>query len=462
MTRLFAPHDYQRGLIQHLYETPRAGLFAGMGTGKTVSTLTALNDLSLVEDVWPALIAAPLRVAQSTWPDEVQKWAHLSHLRVSPIVGDLKQRVAAMRRPAEIYTVNHENLPWLMEALKGGKLWRFRTVVCDESTKLKGFRLRQGTQRAKALAPVAHRVTPRWINLTGTPAPNGLQDLWGQTWFLDKGQRLGLSFDAFKMRFFQSVQVDADRHAVKLEALPFAQEQIMDLLKDICLSVTFPWAEEPVVKPVYVELPSKARRTYDEMEKQMFVEIAGQGVEAFNAGSRTMKCLQIANGALYTDEKCTQWADVHDAKLAALESILEEAAGMPVLCAYHFKHDLARILKAFPKARVLDDNPQTIRDWNAGKIPLLCAHPASAGHGLNLQDGGNIITYFGHWWDYELYSQILERIGPTRQKQSGYDRPTYVYPIIARDTVDELVVANRGGKADLHTVLMDYMKRKTR
>lgn len=459
MTRVFTPHEYQHGLITHTYEHARAGLFAGMGCGKSVSTLTALTNLSLVEDPFPALVVAPLRVAQSTWPDEIGKWDHLKGLRCSPITGDARQRKAAMRTGAEVYTINYENLPWLREQL--GDKWPFRTGVADESTKLKGFRLRQGTQRARALAQVAHR-TPRWVNLTGTPAPNGLQDLWGQTWFLDKGQRLGLSFEAFKQRWFQTVQVGTDRHAVRLEPLPFAQEEIMRRLSDICLSVTFPWAEEPIVRNVYVELPAKARAQYDEMEKSMFVELDGMGVEAFNAGSKTMKCLQMANGALYTDEKNTQWAEVHDAKLQALESVLEEAAGMPVLCAYHFKHDLARILKAFPKARELDKDPQTIRDWNAGKIPLLVAHPDSAGHGLNLQDGGNIIVYFGHWWNFETYSQILERVGPTRQKQAGYDRPTYVYPIIARDTVDELVLANREGKRGLHEVLMEYMKRRNK
>lgn len=455
--RKFTPHNYQGGMIRHLYEVPRAGEWAAMGTGKTVSTLTALRDLEIVQDVWPAIVCAPLRVAQSTWPDEVAKWEHLRGLRVSAITGTPAQRLKALKAPAEIYTTNYENMGWLREQL--GDRWPYRTGIADESTRLKGFRLRQGGQRARLLAAVAHK-SPKWINLTGTPSPNGLQDLWGQTWFLDKGQRLGLSFDAFKRRWFQEIQVGDDRMATKLEPLPFAREEILDRLSDICQSVIFPWGEEPITKTIYVDLPDKARDQYRRMEKEAFVELMGHEVEALNAGSKTMKCLQIANGALYVGEGNKDFVEVHDAKLRALESLIEEAAGMPVLVAYHFKHDLARLKKAFPRGRELDQNPQTIRDWNAGKIPVLFAHPASAGHGLNLQDGGNILVFFGHWWDYELRSQIIERIGPTRQKQAGHDRPMFLYDIVARNTLNEVVLARSAGKGNLHGIIMDYMKGK--
>lgn len=457
--RTFTPREYQAPVIDHVVDVPRGALWVPMGGGKTVATLTATDHIALVEDCYPLLVIAPLRVAQSTWPDEVTKWSHLHALRVSPIVGKVHERRAALRTRAEVYTINYENLPWLIETLDGK--WPFRMVIADESTKLKGFRLRQGSKRALALAKVAHK-TPRFIELTGTPSPNGLIDLWGQAWFLDKGLRLGRSFNAFKDRWFQTVQVGADRHAVRLDPLPFAQEQIEDALRDLCLYVDvakYLNIQEPIVNTVWVDLPAKARQQYRDMEREMFLQIGQTEVEAFNAASKTMKCLQIANGAIYTDEHGA-WTEVHDAKIQALESIVEEAAGMPVLVAYHFKSDLARLLKAFPRGRHLDSDPQTIRDWNAGKIPVLFAHPASAGHGLNLQDGGNILAVFGHNWNLEEYQQILERIGPTRQFQAGHNRPVFIHHIVARDTVDEIVMARRDSKREVQDLLMEAMQRK--
>lgn len=458
MTRIFTPRPYQEIALDHILDMPRSGVWMTMGGGKTVTTLTALDHLSLVEDCYPALVLAPLRVAQSTWPDEVGKWAHLHAVRVSAIVGDARERRAALRKRAEVYTTNYENLPWLLEELGGA--WPFRSVIADESTRLKGFRLKQGSKRAQALARVAHK-SHRFIELTGTPSPNGLIDLWGQIWFLDKGLRLGRSFTAYRDRWFQTIA--AGDGYTKVEPLPFAQEQIEDRLRDICASIdvaSYLGVSDPITTTIWVELPSRARSMYHEMERQMFLDIEGTQIEAFNAASRTMKCLQLANGAIYTDEKCTQWAEVHDAKIQALESIVEEAAGTPVLVAYHFQSDLARLLKAFPRGRHLDKNPQTIRDWNAGKIPVLFAHPASAGHGLNLQDGGNILAVFGHNWNLEEYQQIIERIGPVRQFQSGHNRNLYIYHIVAKDTVDELVMARRETKREVQDVLMEALQRR--
>jgi SNF2 family DNA or RNA helicase len=460
MTRQhFTPREYQRTIIDQVLDTSRCAAWAGMGMGKSVSTLTALDILELTEP-GPTLVLAPLRVASSTWPDEAKKWEHLRNVEVSAVVGTVDERRAALKRPATIYTTNYENVPWLVEHY--GERWPFRKVVADESTKLKSFRLRQGGVRAQALAKVAHCKVDRFIELTGTPSPNGLVDLWGQAWFLDQGVRLGRSFEAFKARWFQSIQVGNDRHAVRLDPLPFAQEQIEDRLRDLCLSLNardyFDIAE-PIVNVIRVELPAKARRLYRDMEREMFLALdCGTEVEAFNAASKTMKCLQLANGAIYTDEAGT-WSEVHDAKLQALEDVIEEAAGMPVLVAYHFKSDLARLQRTFPKGRQLDKNPQTIRDWNAGKIPVLFAHPASAGHGLNLQDGGNILAFFGHNWNLEEFQQIIERIGPTRQAQAGHDRPVFIHHIVAADTVDELVMARRESKREVQDLLLEAMKR---
>lgn len=457
--RQFIPREYQAPVIDHVVEIPRGALWVPMGGGKTVSTLTAIDHISLVEDCFPCLVIAPLRVASSTWPDEVGKWSHLHALRVVPIVGNAEERRRALRQRAEIYTINYENLPWLIEALDGE--WPYRMVVADESTKLKSFRLRQGAKRAQALGRVAH-ITPRFVELTGTPSPNGLQDLWGQMWFLDKGQRLGRSFQSFVDRWFRSERVGNDAHAIRIVPLPFAQEQIEDRLRDICLSINvgeYLDIREPITNTIRVELPAKARAMYRDMEREMFLAIDGAEIEAFNAASKTIKCLQLANGAIYTDDTASAWAEVHDAKLQALEEIIEEAAGMPVLVAYHFKSDLARLRKAFPRGHVLDSNPQTIRDWNAGKIPILFAHPASAGHGLNLQDGGNILAFFSHWWNLEEYQQIIERIGPTRQAQAGHDRPVFIHHIVAADTMDELVMARRESKREVQDLLLEAMKK---
>ena len=236
-------------------------------------------------------------------------------------------------------------------------------------------------------------------------------------------------------------------------------------MRDLCLSLDardYFDISEPIVNVIRVELPTKARRLYKDMEREMFLALeCGTEVEAFNAASKTIKCLQLANGAIYTDDTCSAFAEIHDAKLQALEDVIEEAAGMPVLVAYHFKSDLARLQRAFPKGRALDKDPQTIRDWNAGKIPVLFAHPASAGHGLNLQDGGNILAFFGHWWGLEQFQQIIERIGPTRQAQAGHDRPVFIHHIVAADTVDEIVMARRETKREIQDLLLEAMKRGT-
>lgn len=456
MSQVFIPRAYQDPIIDQILGQARTAIWAGMGMGKTVATLTALNHLDLIEP-GPTLVIAPLRVATSTWPDEIKKWDHLNNLAVSIVTGSVNERRAALRTSANIYTTNYENLVWLTEFY--GDKWPFTKVIADESTKLKSFRLRQGGKRAQALARVAHTKVKHFIELTGTPSPNGLQDLWGQAWFLDRGTRLGLSYSAFEQRWFRKGD-----NGFGLIPLPFAQEQIEDKLRDVCLSLDardyFDIAE-PIVNVVRVEIPAKARRLYRDMEREMFLALdSGHEIEAFNAASRTIKCLQLANGAIYTDETCTAYGEIHDVKLQALDSIIEEAAGAPVLVAYHFKSDLARLQRSFPKGRALDKNPQTIRDWNAGRIPVLFAHPASAGHGLNLQDGGNILAFFGHWWNLEEYQQIIERIGPTRQAQSGHNRPVFIHHIVATDTVDEIVMARRDSKRAVQDLLLDALKRR--
>ena len=438
--------------MAHLYKVRRSALWMPMGGGKTVTTLTALDNLSVVEDVFPALVLAPLRVARSTWPEEVKKWPHLSHLRVSVITGTPKQRERALAEEADIYCTNYDNLVWLRKEL--GDEWPFKTVVADEFTRLKSYRIRQGGSRARALGQVAHTHVSRFIGLTGTPAPNGVKDLWGQIWFLDQGERLGKTFSAFEQRWFRK-----GYDGYSLVPYDHTQKEVEDKLRDICLTVQGLQVDEPITSPVYVDLPPTARKVYDEMEKEMFAVINNEGVEAANAAVRTQKCLQLANGALYTDED-GNWETAHDAKLDALESIIEEANGAPVLVAYNFKHDLERLRRRFPKGRVLDADPDTIKQWNAGRISVLFAHPKSAGHGLSLQYGGNIIAFFGVDWSLENHMQIIERIGPMRQKQAGYDRPVYVYPILARNTVDDLVMDRLSSKKSVQEILLEALKRR--
>lgn len=451
---VWTPRSYQKPALAHMLNNPREALWMGMGLGKTSVSLEAVSVLHALDEVKQVLVIAPLRVARSTWPNEVRKWENFSHLGAVPIVGTPEQRTAAVKTKAIVHTINYENLPWLIE--KWGDRWPYDMVIPDEATKLKSFRLGGKKTRAKILGRVAHTKVRHWANLTGTPAPNGLADLWGPTWFLDRGARLGRTYTAFERRWFRT-----SYNGSGLEPLDHTERELHERLADICLSMEAKDhfdLPELVLNTIEVDLPPSAQKLYRDMETQMFMELAGEPVEAFNAAARTMKCLQLANGAGYLSD--SSWAHVHDAKLDALEDIIEEAAGAPVLVAYHFKSDLERLLKRFPKARYLDADPQTEADWNAGKIPMLLAHPASAGHGLNLQYGGNILVFFGLNWNLEEHQQIIERIGPTRQAQAGYDRPVFVHRIVARNTVDAMVLERLETKRAVQDILIDAMKRR--
>jgi SNF2 family DNA or RNA helicase len=454
------PRPHQHRMIDFVVDTPRCAVWAEPGLGKTGTGLLALNRLAFVEDVFPVLVLAPLRVARSVWREEAKLWPDLQHLRCVEVLGAAHERAAALRTTADVYTMNYENLEWLLEHL--GNAWPFKTVIADESTKLKSFRLKQGGARAQALARVAFK-SQRWVNLTGTPSPNGLADLWGQTWFLDRGARLGNSFSVFRDRWFRM-----DRNGYSWSLMPHAHAEIQAKLADICVSMraadymTLPPLLETAVE---VDLPPAARRLYDEFERKMFAELAdGKVIAAGMAMARTSKCLQICNGAVYPsddDAEPGEYGVVHDAKLEALESIVEESAGAPVLVAYNFRSDLARMQHRFGKRlRHLDTDPRTIDDWNAGRVPVLAAHPASAGHGLSLQHGGNRLVFFGLNWNLEEHLQIIERIGPTRQAQSGYTRPVHLYRIVARDTVDELVLDRLTSKKSVQDILMNALKEK--
>lgn len=445
--------------MHHLLDRDRCALWAGMGMGKTSTALAMADVLHNLHGVnEPTLVLAPLRVARSTWPDEARKWRRFSTMDVVPIVGDERERTAALKRDAPIYTTNYEQLPWLVEHL--GNRWPFRQVVADESTRLKSFRLKQGGQRARALGRIAHTRVKRFVQLTGTPAPNGLADLWGQLWFIDAGQRLGRTHTGFMQRWFRQ-----GHDGFSMLPLPHAQHEIQDLLRDVCLTLDpKDWFDlrEPIVNTLRVEMPKKARAAYDEMEREMFTQLEGHDIEAFGAAARTMKCLQLANGAAYVDDKADTFVELHDAKLQALESVLEEANGAPVLVAYHFKSDRARILRAFPHA-IDVATKDGLKAAQAGKGRLWLGHPASMGHGVDgLQEHCNQAVFFGHWWDLEQRLQFIERIGPVRQAQAGKDRPVFIHNIVATDTVDELVLARHESKREVQDLLKDAMKARKR
>lgn len=454
MARDFIPHDNQYEALDWIHRKKRCAVWAPMGFGKSGTTLKALDDLSLVEEVFPAIIFAPKRVAISTWGPEAKKWSNLAHLRIVAVVGTLRERIAALKVPADIYTINYENIAWLVEYL--GDRWPFKTVVADEAPKLKSYRTRQGGKNSGALAKVAHTHVERFIELTGTPSPNGIKDLWGQCAFLDKGERLGKSFSAFEARWFRK-----GFDGFSLEPFPHSQKEIESLLADICLTVKGLPVDEPIVSPVYVDLDPKSRALYREMEKNFFIELEEVGVEAVNAAVKTSKLLQICSGFAYHEDG-KSWTPIHSLKLEALESIIEEACGAPVLVSYQFKSDAERLLKHFKRAKLLDTDPKTLERWNAGGIPILLAHPASAGHGLNMADGGNILARFGVGWGLEEFMQITERIGPMRQKQAGYDRPMFDYPILARGTFDEVVYDRLASKKTVQQALLDALRARKR
>ena len=452
----FVPRSYQKLIVDNILYNKRTAVFAGMGLGKTASTLEAIRQIKAVRPSLTVLIIAPLRVAQSTWPDEVRKWDSFKNLRVSVICGSAKARRDALLADADIYTINYENIPWLVEELKGD--WFFDLIVADESTRLKGLRARQGTQRAKALAKVAFK-SEGFVELTGTPAPNGLLDLWGQMWFLDKGARLGKSFSAFQKEFFYPISRGGGATRwVEWKLQEGSDKRIKRRIEDVSITVNsedyFDVAKN-IFNDIVVELPREVMRQYRKFARELYLELeGGEEITASNAAVKTGRLLQMASGAVYAEDG-EAYSVIHGAKIEALKSVIEEANGAPVLCAYSYRHEVDRIRKAFPQARLLDKNPQTIRDWNEGKVPLLLAHPASCGHGLNLQDGGNILVFFSCTWSLELHDQIVERIGAVRQAQAGHDRPTFVHYLIAKGTLDEAVKERLATKRDVLDVLLD-------
>lgn len=473
MLREYKPHAYAPTASRFIAERRRCALWAKPGMGKTVLTLTHVaNCIDLSGEDSLTLIVAPKRVAKDGWTTESAKWVHLAGHTVVPIIGGLDERKAALRRMghAQIFTINYDNLVWLKEYLaECGIAWPFRRVVLDEATKVKGFRVQQGGVRAAALGSFMWKDVAEVIELTGTPSPNGLKDLWGQMWFLDQGQALGLSYSAFEERWFAYKRIkDAISHKVEIKPIimPFAQEQIMDRIKHLCLTLDpRDWfdLQEPIIDIVPVRLPASAMKKYNELERELFVQIGGFDVEVFNAAGLTNKCLQAANGAVYLDPQrypAGTWVEVHEEKLDALGELADATGDDPLLVAYQFKSDLARLKRRFPDALVLAED-EGLAAAKRGEGKLWLGHPQSIGHGVDgLQKWCNRVVFFAQDWNLEYHDQVLERVGPMRQYQEGRTDGFFMHYIVAEDTIDEVVVARRDGKRSVQDCLMDYMKEK--
>ena len=389
----YKPHNYQAFASEFILEHPVCCLMLDMGLGKTVITLSALWELVLDRfDVCRILVIAPKRVAEDTWPKEIAKWEHLSGLSFSLVLGSKAEREAALRKRAFIYIINRENVAWLVENYR----WDFDMVVIDELSSFKSNK----AERFKAMKHVRPKFT-RIVGLTGTPAPNSLLDLWPQMYLLDMGQRLGRFIGGFRERFF--VPDKRNREIIySYKPRDGAEDAIYSLVSDICISmkaVDYLDMPERIDNRIEVAMSSKEQKLYDDFQRDMVLSIGSEELDAVNAAALSGKLLQMANGAVYGDDK--KVLPIHDRKLDALEDLVEAANGKPLLVAYWYKHDLQRIKARFKTARCIDTS-KDIDDWNAGKIPLALIHPASAGHGLNLQEGGCTIVWFGLTWSLEL------------------------------------------------------------
>lgn len=468
---IFTPRPYQHLIRNFILDHERCNIFASMGMGKTSASVETFDTLRLFGESKRALVLAPKRVALNSWPDEVVKWKEsFGHLKIAAAIGTPDQRLAALRSTPDILTINYENIGWLIEQY--GDDWPFDTVFADESTRLKGLRISmqtskrgkefiagQGAKRAKSLAKIAHTKVRRWVNLTGSPAPNGIIDCWGQQWFVDRGFRLGNSFSAYMERYFRATP-GSDGYS-QMEPMPFSQSLVEKLMAQTSLTVDAKdWFDikAPIERNILVELPPQARKQYREMQKELFTWVGAHPLEAFNAGAKSQKCLQLASGSVIVGEKGA-WAPVHDEKLEALKSVVSEANGEPILVAYQFRADVERILKAFPKARRLDDNPKTLKDFQQGKLPMLVVHPKSAGHGLDMQQSCRILCDYSSGFNLEEDEQVIERIGPTRQVQSGFNRAVFRYRLVAEGTIEETAVLPRlKSKASVQDSLKAAMK----
>ena len=457
---------YQRKAHEFSMHHAQSMLWLDMGLGKTAVSLTTIADRQSLVQVYAALVIAPLRVIQTVWRQEARQWEHTRHLRFSMIHGTPDIRERAFHLPADIYLVNYEGLDWLSEKLVNtylarGRYLPFNMVVFDEVSKLKNH----STQRHSALRRLLPFI-PFRMGLTGTPASNGYLDLFGQYLAVDSGARLGTSLSAFRDNFFHETGWGV---ASRYEIDTGAEKRIEEIIGDITMQMSAnDYLELPSIffNDIWIDLPPETRKKYEQLEREMFIEMdSGAEVEVFNAAALTGKCLQAANGALYI-ETGGPWEKLHDAKLDALEDIFEESARKPVLVAYNFRHDGARIADKFTGVEHISSKLganktlDLVNRWNDGKVPMMTGHPASMGHGLNLQQGSDTLVWFGLPWSLELYQQTIDRLAGGLRRT----RPVIVHRILARGTTDEAVLSALDAKATtqegLKKALNEYRRSK--
>ena len=444
----FTPHDYQRRAIRRVLDQTHVGLFLMMGLGKTVITLTAIEELMFDRfEISRVLVIAPKRVAEDTWTREHSKWDHLRELKIAKVMGTAAQRRKALASDADIYVVGRDNVVWLTEELKG---WPFDMVVIDE---LSSFKNPQA-KRFKALRKVIPRAK-RVVGLTGTPSPNGLMDLWAEIYLLDRGERLGKTLGAYRERYFRP---GARNGSVVYKWIPTrtAQKEIQEKLADICVSMSardYLQLPDRIDNVIHVQLAPSEMAAYWTMEREQLLQIHDAEVAALSAAAVMTKLLQIANGSVYAEDGTV--VPIHKAKLEALGEILE-ATDEPVLIFYSFRHDADTIRAQYPEARTLESE-EDIAEWNAGKIRILLAHPASVGYGLNLQDGGHVIVWYGLTWSLELYQQANARL-----HRQGQSRPVIIHHLIAEHTADEQVLDALQKKDTSQAALLAALRERRR
>jgi len=443
----FIPHDYQQYAIDFIKNNEVAAVLLDMGLGKTSITLTAVNDLIFDSfEVSKVLVIAPLRVARDTWPAEIKKWDHLKHLRYSVAVGSESERLAALRKEADIYIINRENVDWLVN--KSKVPFNFDMVVIDE---LSSFKSHQ-SKRFKSLLKVRPFIK-RIVGLTGTPSSNGLMDLWAQFRILDMGKRLGRYITHYRSAYFLPDKRSADR-IFTYKPADGAEQMIYDRISDITISMKsadYLKLPECIINEVPVFMDTKEKAIYETFKEDMVAKIKDEEIDAANAAVLSGKLLQMANGCIYDEDK--KAIKIHDRKLDALEDLIESANGKPLLVAYWFQHDLARIKERFPVREI--KTSKDIEDWNQGRIQVAVIHPASAGHGLNLQSGGSTLVWFGLTWSLELYQQCNARL-----HRQGQTDTVVIHHIIAKGTIDEDVMAALQRKEKIQNALINAVKAK--
>ena len=443
----YVPHDYQCYATDFILKHTEAAVLLDMGLGKSVITLTAIHELCLdAFEISRVLVIAPLRVARDTWPAELQKWDHLQGLSYSVAVGTEKERLAALMRPAFLHIINRENVQWLVE--DSGLPFRYDMIVIDELSSFKSWQ----AKRFKSLLKVRPSVK-RIVGLTGTPSSNGLMDLWAEFRLLDMGQRLGRFITRYREAYFVPDKRSMQQ-IFSYKPRPGAEDEIYRKIGDITISMRATdhlKMPECIMNRVQVGMSEEEQQVYDQMKEQLIVQVKGKEIDAVNAAALSGKLCQMANGAVYTEEKDT--VQIHDRKLDALEDLIEGANGKPLLVAYWFKHDLKRIQERFPAAREIRTS-KDITDWNDGRILLAVIHPASAGHGLNLQAGGSTLVWFGLTWSLELYQQTNARLWRQGQTSST----VVIHHIMTKGTIDVQIMQALERKDKTQSALIDAVK----